>query len=134
MKEAARLMAKVFAVVFGGGSAVVMLLYLVLGAYYIYGRIEQRNQIATDAQTSPAGKTGTFIKVYDQKSFPVGFVPDGLPNAELDCHPKDSLCSVLIDGRLAALISREEAKSNLAGWRDVQPLPNSQVTDNGKKP
>jgi hypothetical protein len=33
MRDALNLMAKVFAVVFGAGSAVVVLLYLVLGAF-----------------------------------------------------------------------------------------------------
>lgn len=41
MKEVARLMAKLFAVVFGAGSARVVLLYFLLGGYYVYARIER---------------------------------------------------------------------------------------------
>lgn len=48
MKDAARLMVKVFAVVFGAGSAVVVLLYLLLGGYYLYGGIERANQATSE--------------------------------------------------------------------------------------
>jgi hypothetical protein len=41
MKEAARLMTKLFAVVFGAGSATVVLRYFLLGGYYVYARTER---------------------------------------------------------------------------------------------
>ena len=119
MREAARLMAKVFAFVFGAGSAVVVLLYLMLGAYYVYGRIERARY------SSP--NSATFIETYDPRS-----LPDGLPKAELDCGPSQSKehdpwekyrrCKILIDGRLAALISRDEAKLSLEGFGPPGPL------------
>lgn len=122
MRDAARLMVKVFAVVFGAGSAVVVLLYLVLGGYYLYGRIERANQASSQRNQK------TFIETYDPKS-----APDFVPGAELDCRtaqsgehgPWEKYCSVLIGGRLAAFISREEVKSNLAGWMTVSPPANS---------
>lgn len=117
MKDAIKLMVKVFAVVFGAGGAVVVLLYLLLGAYYVYGRIGRSNHAS-------APNPKTFIETYDPKSAP-DFVPDG----QLDCRsaqpdehgPWEKYCSVLIGGRLAAFISREEVKSNLAGWMTVNP-------------
>ncbi|MGC2664055.1 MAG: hypothetical protein WA305_08175 [Candidatus Acidiferrales bacterium] len=120
MKDAVKLMVKVFAVVFGTGRAVVVLLYLLLGAYYVYGRIGRSNHAS-------APNPKTFIETYDPKS-----APDFVPDAQLDCRsqtaehgPWEKYCSVLIGGRLAAFISREEVKSNLAGWMSVNPAANS---------
>jgi hypothetical protein len=65
--------------------------------------------------------TGQGIFLYDPK----GFVPDVLPDAQLDCEDKKvhsgktPVCSVMIDGKVAALISRQTVKDNLAGWLDV---------------
>jgi hypothetical protein len=133
MRDAARLMAKVFAVVFGAGSAVVVLLYIMLGAYYLYGRIDRSYRAPIQTAKSD-DQAGTFIETYDAKSFPAGFIPDSVPKAELDCEAngpwlkysgKVAMCSVLIGGRLTAFISRDEVKSNLAGWMTVNPPANS---------
>jgi hypothetical protein len=128
MRDALRLMAKVFAVVFGAGSAIVVLLYMLLVGYYVYGRIELPNKAAKEhelttkaakEQASQASSTVTFVETYEPNS-----APKVLPNAQLDC-PSDKkssehgpleelqICSVLIDGRVVALISRENAKNNL---------------------
>jgi hypothetical protein len=67
------------------------------------------------------------IPLYDKK----GFVPDVLPHAQLNCEDKNGpwlkysgkapMCSVVIDGKVAAVISQQEVKDNLAGWMTVQP-------------
>ena len=133
MRNAARLMGKVFAVVFGAGCALVVLMYLTLGAYYIYERIEQHKQFAAqpdyDAIASKYGGTSqpsaTFTPLYDAKS-----VPDVLPDAELDCSNdgprlkysgKAPMCRVMIDGKIAAVITQQMVKDNLAGWTIVPP-------------
>jgi hypothetical protein len=139
MRDALRLMAKVFAVVFGAGAAVVVLGYLVLGGLYVYKRIEtpsqQSNETAAQSGNDILAKkhggtveTGTFAPLYDPKD-----LPDVLPDAHLDCEDKNGpwlkysgkapLCSVQIDGKVAAVISRQEVKDNLAGWVTVPPCP-----------
>lgn len=108
MKEAAKLMATVFAVVFGAGSALIVLMYLFLGGYYLYGRIERANRTSIQIIDSDRS-AGAFIKTYDPKSIPKDiFVPD----AALDCNYMrgDTLCAVLIGGRLVAFISRDKIK------------------------
>lgn len=138
MRDALRLMSKVFAVVFGAGAAVVVLGYLALGGLYIYNRIETPKQTATQPDydalaakyggTSSDRPTESFAQLYDPK----GIVPDVLPEAQLDCTDKDKpwveargkgpLCWVEIDQKIAATIAPQEAKDNLAGWMTVQPV------------
>jgi hypothetical protein len=135
MRDALRLMAKVFAVVFGAGAAVVVLGYLVLGGLYIYNRIEAPKQSATPDYDALAKKDGgivvqpteSFAQLYDVN----GFIPDLLPEAQLDCADEDKpwvkargkgpLCWVEIDKKIAATIAPQEAKANLAGWMTVSP-------------
>jgi hypothetical protein len=114
VNDAARLMVRVFSVVFGAGGAVVVLLYLVLGAYFLYRRIESAN---SSNGTAAVLSKGSFIQTYDLSAS-----PDFLPNAKLDCQTdgpwlkyanRVAVCSVLVDGRVAALISREDVKASL---------------------
>ena len=108
MGDALRLMAKVFAVVFGAGAAVVILGYLVLGGLYVYNRIE-----APPKQPAAAIQPETFAPLYDPKA-----LPDVLPDAQLDCEDKKGpwlkysgkapMCAIEIDGKVAAVISQEE--------------------------
>lgn len=130
MRDAARLMFKVFAVVFGAGSAVVVLIYLLLGGYYLYGRIRVSNQV--EQRSSVLGTASEDITpslpLYDPKAIPKDAV---VPNAELNCRwlnpppPKGFLletCAVLVGGRLAAFISRDDAKLSLEGFGPAEPL------------
>jgi hypothetical protein len=112
--DAARLMVRVFSVVFGAGGAIVVLLYLVLGAYFIYKRIEPAKP---NNDTAAVLSKGSFIQTYDPSAS-----PDFLPDAKLNCETdgpwlkyanKAALCSVLVGGRVAALISRDDVKSSL---------------------
>lgn len=80
MREAGRLMAKVFAVVFGAGAAIVVLGYLVLGGLHIYNRIETPKPVDYGALATKYGGTLTGIELYDSNS-----LPDVLPEAQLDC-------------------------------------------------
>ena len=128
MRDALRLMAKVFAVVFGAGAAIVVLGYIALGGLYIYSRIEAPREQPTATQTTtatPDATTNEAIPLYDRK----GFIPDVLPDAQLNCENKNGpwlkysskppMCSVEIEGKVAAVISRQEVKDNLAGWMSV---------------
>jgi hypothetical protein len=121
-------MAKVFAVVFGAGAAVVVLGYLVLGGLYVYNRIEAPREQPTSAQTTSASANAPTIEavpLYDKK----GSMPDVLPDAQLNCEDKNGpwlkysgkapVCSVEIDGKVAAVISQQEVKDNLKGWMTV---------------
>jgi hypothetical protein len=132
MRDALRLMVKVFAVVFGAGAAVVVLGYLVLGSLYMYKRIEApkqtanqpNNEATVDALVKKYGGTLTGVELYDPNS-----LPDVLPEAQLDCADKNKpwvkargkgpLCWVEIDQKVAATITVQEAKDNLAGWMAV---------------
>jgi hypothetical protein len=121
MRDALNLMAKVFAVVFGAGSAVVVLLYLVLGAFYIYGRIEQARQNSQPKFNPNAPYTSEPPKI----DLPAGFIPDAQVDCPTDRKSKDyQWCSVLIDGKAVANLSRQEMRDSLAGWVDV-PSGNS---------
>jgi len=111
VKELLKSMGKAFAITFGVSSALIVLLYAVLGAFYVYKRVE-RQEARRSAASLPLDRT--FIETFDTATPPT-FVPD----AELRCEPKDSVCSVLINARLVAFISREQAKNNLAGLRNV---------------
>lgn len=111
MKELLKSMGKAFAITFGVASALIVLLYSVLGAFYVYKRLE-RQDARRLAASVPLDRTS--IETFDPATPPT-FVPD----AELRCEPRDPVCSVLINGRLVAFISREQAKNNLAGLRNV---------------
>ena len=97
-------------------------MYFLLGGDYLYGRIERAKQSLIE----PSPKS--LVETNDPKS-----APDFIPDAQLDCPtlqpsehgPWEKYCSVLIGGKLAASISREELKSNLAGWVTVNPQVNS---------
>lgn len=124
MRDAARLMLKVFAVVFGAGGAAVVLTYLLLGAYFLYGRINRFNQSKSGnteqySAASGGGYSVPSIFLYDPNAIPKGAV---VPDAQLNCRwsnpppPKGYVldtCAVLVGGRLAAFISRDQARQVL---------------------
>ena len=77
MKTAAILMAKVFAVVFGAGSAAVALLYLLLGGCYFYVRIERMNQVSQSAKPFLPDSSEFVVECNPKgQTFPKGFVPN----------------------------------------------------------
>lgn len=117
-----------------------VLAYLVLGAFYLYARIEESRQTAAAQPTSAAQHTTeSFAQLYDPK----GFVPDVLPDAQLDCDDakgpwlkysgKAPMCSVMIDNKIAAVMTRQEVKDNLAGSVTIYSGTASEKTDNATK-
>ena len=125
MRDALRLMAKVFSVVFGAGAAVVVLGYMVLGGLYIYVRIERpRSYVDTITAKNEATKTPDYdalAKKYGGTTIPAppaGFVPE----ATLDCSPGWAAagCTVQVDDKDVAFIDQEHMKTAIAGWNAVR--------------
>ncbi len=122
MREAARLMAKVFAVVFGAGAAVVVLLFLLVGVDYLYERVQHRDWQTGSGGTASAKQGAVTPEIpdnevteWDENGKPVGW------KVQLDCPPKGSSCSVSVGGKAVGSISRQEVKDNLAGYIIYDP-------------